>query len=44
MKMEDLNRERCEQIFRFGPSRKYVSTEMVELLMLVKMMDERKKF
>ena len=43
VRMEDLNRERCEQIFRFGPSRKYVSMEMVELPMLVKMMDGKEE-
>ena len=37
MKIENLNREECEQMFKFGPSKRYVSKEMVELPMLVKM-------
>ena len=37
--LESLHMEKCEQMFRFGPSKKYVSKEMVELPMLVKMTD-----
>ena len=39
LRMEDLNKEKCEQVFKFGPSKKYVSEERVELPMLVKRMD-----
>ena len=31
MKMENLKKTECEQVFKFGPSKRYVSTEMVEM-------------
>ena len=39
LKMEDIKKHGCSQVFRFGPSKRYESTEMVELPLLVTRMD-----
>ena len=43
VEMENMRIENCNQVFRFGPSRKYVSTQMVELPMVVSAMDGREE-
>ena len=37
--MKDLKSSECYQIFRCGPSKKYVSKIMVELLVIVRRLD-----
>ena len=39
--IKDLKMQDCYQIFRFGPSKQYISRVMVELPMIVKRMDGR---
>ena len=39
LEINDLKTSDCHQVFRFGPSKQYVSTKMVELLIMVKGMD-----
>ena len=41
MEHEDMNSRKCEQVFRFGPSRKYVSKEMVRLPVMMRTVDKR---
>ena len=43
LEMNDMKIEKCEQVFRFGPSRKYVSTQMIELPMVVSAMDGKEE-
>ena len=43
VEMENMKIEACNQVFRFGPSRKNVSTQMVELPMVVSAMDGREE-
>ena len=39
--IEEMKSIECEQVFRFGPSKRYVSQTMIELLVLVTMRDSR---
>ena len=39
MEIKDLKMQECHQIFRFGPSKQYISKEMVELPMIIRRMD-----
>merc|ERR1712112_21783 len=39
LEIKDLKMQECNQVFRFGPSKQYSSTVMVELPMIVKRMD-----
>ena len=39
LEIKDMKRQECNQIFRFGPSKQYISTVMVELPLIVKRMD-----
>ena len=41
LKIEDMKTVRCHQPFVFGPSRRYVSTSLVELPVLVTRLDGR---
>ena len=37
--VQDMKKSECHQIFRFGPSKKYVSRTMVELPVIIRRMD-----
>merc|ERR1711954_337171 len=39
LELKDMKMSECRQVFRFGPSKQYVSKEMVELLVIVRRMD-----
>ena len=39
LELKDMKMSECSQVFRFGPSKQYVSKEMVELLVIVRRMD-----
>merc|ERR1712138_147501 len=39
LEIKDMKRQECKQVFRFGPSKQYISTEMIELPLIVKIMD-----
>ena len=39
LEIKDMKMQECNQVFRFGPSKQYTSTVMVELPMIVKTMD-----
>merc|ERR1712112_668831 len=39
LEIKDMKMQECNQVFRFGPSKQYTSTVMVELPMIVKRMD-----
>ena len=39
LEIKDLKMQECYQIFRFGPSKQYVSKEMVKLLLIIKKLD-----
>ena len=39
LEVKDLKNSECYQIFRFGPSKKYVSKIMVELPVIVRRLD-----
>ena len=39
LEIKDMKRQYCYQIFRFGPSKLYVSRTMVELPVIVRRMD-----
>merc|ERR1712114_106989 len=39
LEIKDMKRQECKQIFRFGPSKQYISTVMVELPLIVRSMD-----
>merc|ERR1711895_361629 len=39
LEVKDLKSSKCHQIFRFGPSKKYVSKIMVELPVIVRRLD-----
>ena len=41
LKIEDMKSVGCRQPFRFGPSKRYVSTKLVELPVMVTRMDGR---
>merc|ERR1712002_1424773 len=41
LEIKDMKRQECKQVFRFRPSIQYVSTEMIELPLIVKRMDRR---
>ena len=41
LEVKDLKSSQCHQIFRFGPSKQYVSKRMVELPVIVRMLDEK---
>ena len=39
LKIKDLKMQECYQIFRFGPTKQYVSREMVELPLIIRRLD-----
>ena len=39
LEIKYMKRQECKQIFRFGPSKQYISTVMVELPSIVRRMD-----
>merc|ERR1712240_943659 len=39
LELKDMKMSECRQVFRFGPSKQYVSKEMVELPVIVRRMD-----
>ena len=39
LEIKDLNMQDCYQIFRFRPSKQYISKEMVELPMIIRKID-----
>merc|ERR1712002_756795 len=39
LELSEMRMWQCYQIFKFGPSKKYVSTQMVELPVIVRRMD-----
>ena len=39
LEVKDLKSSQCHQIFRFGPSKQYVSKRMVELPVIVRRLD-----
>ena len=39
LELKDMKMSECRQVFRFGPSKQYVSKEMVELSLIVRRMD-----
>merc|ERR1712240_919572 len=39
LELKDMKMSECRHVFRFGPSKQYVSKEMVELLVIVRRMD-----
>ena len=39
LELSEMRMSECYQIFKFGPSKKYVSTQMVELPVIVRRMD-----
>ena len=39
LELNEMRMSECHQIFRFGPSKQYVSTKMVELPVIVRRMD-----
>ena len=39
LEVRDMKASECYQIFRFGPSKQYVSRTMVELPVIVRRMD-----
>ena len=41
LEVKDLKSSECYQIFRFGPSKKYISKIMVELPVIVRRLDEK---
>ena len=41
--MDNMKMESCSQMFRFGPSKKYISNQMIELPMVVSAMDGREE-
>merc|ERR1711867_150052 len=43
LKLENLEVYKCYQIFRFGPSRQYISEEMVNLPIILKTLDGREE-
>ena len=43
VRIEDMRKQECNQIFRFGPSKRYVSTEMIELPLIVKKIQKYRK-
>ena len=36
LEIQDMKKQDCNQIFRFGPSKQYVSNIMIELPLIVK--------
>ena len=42
MYMEDFKAIKCHQVFKFGPSRQYVSKKMIELKVVVMSMEGMK--
>ena len=43
LELENLERYKCHQIFKFGPSRQYISKEMVHLPIILKTLDGREE-
>ena len=43
LEIHEMKTSECHQIFRFGPSKQYVSRTMVELLVIVRRMDGKEK-
>ena len=43
LEIEDLKSNECSQVFRFGASKQYVSTQMVEIPMMVRRMDGKQE-
>ena len=41
--IDNMKMESCSQMFRFGPSKKYISNQMIELPMVVSAMDGREE-
>ena len=41
--MEELNCQKDEQVFKFGPGKRYVSKEMMEFPVVVKGMDGKRE-
>ena len=39
LELKDMKMSECRQVFRFGPSKQYVSKEMVEIPVIVRRMD-----
>merc|ERR1712240_927461 len=39
LELKDMKMSACNKVFKFGPSKQYVSTEMVEIPVIVRRMD-----
>ena len=39
LELKDMKMSACHKVFKFGPSKQYVSTEMVEIPVIVRRMD-----
>ena len=42
--IEDMKSVKCNQPFVFGPSKRYVSTSLIELPILISILDKRNTF